>query len=103
MVLPALFASFIKKVQRPSPKKFVETSKSYYIDTDQVKKLELARGHLDYLDDIITQTKVELYIRIKPYYRFVEYISSLPGITELVQPLSLLLSKVKAGVLRVLS
>ena len=32
---------------------------------------------------MITQTEVELYIRIKPCYEFVEYISSLPGITEL--------------------
>ena len=32
---------------------------------------------------MITQTEVELYIRIKPYYEFVEYISSLPGVTEL--------------------
>ena len=28
----------------------------------------LARGHLEYLDDMITQTEVELYVRIKPYY-----------------------------------
>lgn len=61
----------------------IEAIKGYNIETDQAKKLKLARGHLDYLDDMITQTEVELYIRIKPYYEFVEYISSLPGITEL--------------------
>jgi hypothetical protein len=32
---------------------------------------------------MIKQTEIELYIRIKPYYEFVEYISSLPGITEM--------------------
>jgi len=32
---------------------------------------------------MISQTEVELYVRIRPYYEFVEYISSLPGITEL--------------------
>ncbi|MFA9466608.1 MAG: IS110 family transposase [Velocimicrobium sp.] len=29
------------------------------------------------------QTEVELYLRIKPYYEFVEYIASLPGIIKL--------------------
>lgn len=47
------------------------------------KKLELARGHLEYLDDMITQTEVELYVRIKPYYEFVELNSVMPGMTEL--------------------
>ena len=43
----------------------------------------MARAHLDYLDDMITQTEVELYVRIKPYYEFVEFVSSMPGMTEL--------------------
>ena len=32
---------------------------------------------------MITQTEVELYVRIKPYYEFVEFVSTMPGITEL--------------------
>jgi len=40
-------------------------------------------GHLEYLDDMITQTEVELYIRIKPYYEFVEFVATMPGMTEL--------------------
>ena len=32
---------------------------------------------------MITQTKVELYVRIKPYYEFVEFVSTMPGMTEL--------------------
>ena len=31
----------------------------------------------------ITQTEVELYVRIKPYYEFVGFVSTMPGITEL--------------------
>ena len=31
----------------------------------------------------ITQTEVELYVRIKPYYEFVEFVSTIPGMTEL--------------------
>lgn len=73
----------IKKNAKAKSEEIIEAIKGYNIETDQAKKLELARGHLDYLDDMITQTEVELYIRIKPYYEFVEYISSLPGITEI--------------------
>lgn len=73
----------IKKNAKVKSDDIIEAIKGYNIETDQAKKLELARGHLDYLDDMITQTEVELYIRIKPYYEFVEYISSLPGITEI--------------------
>ena len=73
----------IKKSAKAKSDEIIEAIKGYNIETDQAKKLELARGHLDYLYDMITQTEVELYIRIKPYYEFVEYISSLPGITEL--------------------
>ena len=73
----------IKKKAAKKSEEIIEAIKGYNIETDQAKKLELARGHLDYLDDMITQTEVELYVRIKPYYEFVEYISSLPGVTEL--------------------
>ena len=52
-------------------------SKATLLKTDQAKKLELARGHLEYLDDMITQTEVELYVRIKPYYKFVEFVSTI--------------------------
>ena len=40
-------------------------------------------GKYWYLDDMITQTEVELYVRIKPYYEFVEFVSTMPGMTEL--------------------
>jgi transposase len=73
----------IKKGAKAKSDEIIEAIKGYNIETDQYKKLELARAHLDYLDDMISQTEVELYVRIKPYYEFVEYISSLPGITEL--------------------
>ena len=73
----------IKKGAKAKSDEIIEAIKGYHIETDQYKKLELARAHLDYLDDMISQTEVELYVRFKPYYEFVEYISSLPGITEL--------------------
>jgi len=73
----------IKKGAKAKSDTIIEAIKGYNIGTDQAKKLELARGHLDYLDDMISQSEVELYVRIKPYYEFVDYISSLPGVSEL--------------------
>jgi len=73
----------IKKGAKAKSDTIIEAIKGYNIETDQAKKLELARDHLDYLDDMISQTEVELYVRIKPYYEFVDYISSLPGVSEL--------------------
>ena len=74
---------FIKKGAKSKSDEIIEAIKGYSIETDQAKKLELARGHLEYLDDMITQTEVELYVRIKPYYEFVEFVSTMPGMTEL--------------------
>ena len=48
-----------------------------------VSNVGIASGHLEYLDDMITQTEVELYVHIKPYYEFVEFVSTMPGMTEL--------------------
>lgn len=62
----------IKKGAKAKSDEIIEAIQGYSIETDQARKLELARGHLEYLDDMISQTEVELYVRIKPYYEFVE-------------------------------
>jgi len=66
----------------------------YNIESDQAKKLTLARNHLDYLENMIQQTELELYLRIKPYYEFVELVSSMPGMT----PLSAAITLAETGV-----
>ena len=73
----------IKKGAKAKSDEIIEAIKGYTIETDQAKKLELARAHLDYLDEMITQTEVELYVRIQPYYEYVEYVSTMPGMTKL--------------------
>ena len=73
----------IKKRATAKSDEIIEAIKGYNIETDQAKKLELARAHLEYLDNMITQTEVELYIRIQPYYEYVELVSTIVGITEL--------------------
>ena len=73
----------IKKGAKARSDEIIEAIKGYNIETDQAAKLELARGHLDYLNNMITETEVELYVRIKPYYEFVEFVATMPGMTEL--------------------
>ena len=73
----------IRKSAKAKSDDIIEAIKGYHIEPDQAKKLELARGHLDYLEGMITQTEVELYVRIRPSYEFVEYVSTMPGMTEL--------------------
>lgn len=73
----------IKKRATAKSDEIIEAIKGYNIETDQAKKLELARGHLEYLDNMITQTEVELYVRIQPYYEYVKLVSTIVGITEL--------------------
>lgn len=59
-----------------------KSSKGCNIETDQAKKLELARGHLEYLDGLITQTEAEFYVRMKPHYALSSSLSTMPGMTE---------------------
>lgn len=68
----------IKKGPKAKSDEIIEAIRGCNIETDQAKKPELGRSHLKYLDDMITQTEVELYVRIKPYYEFVEFVSSMP-------------------------
>ena len=75
--------NLMKKGAKSKSDDIIEAIKGYSIETDQAKKLELARAHLDYLEKMITQTEVELYVRIKPYYEFVEYLTTIPGITAM--------------------
>lgn len=73
----------IKKGAKAKSDDIIAAINGYTIEADQRLKMELARNHLDYLDEMITKTEVELYIRIKPYWHLVELIASMPGMTEI--------------------
>ena len=75
--------NLIRKRASAKSDEIIEAIKGYNIETDQAKKLELARAHLEYLDNMITQTEVELYVRIQPYYEYFKLVSTIVGITEL--------------------
>lgn len=73
----------IKKGAKAKSNDIIAAINGYTIEADQRLKMELARNHLDYLDEMITKTEVELFIRIKPYWHLVELIASMPGMTEI--------------------
>ena len=73
----------IRKNVKATSEEIIDAIKGYKIESDQAKKIELAQNHMEHLDAMITETEVELYARIKPYYEYVELLSSLPGVTPL--------------------
>jgi transposase len=73
----------IKKGAKAKSDEIIAAINGYTIEADQRLKFELARDHLDYLDEMITKTEVELYIRIRPYWQLVELIAAMPGMTEI--------------------
>jgi len=88
----------IKKGAKAKSNEIIEAIKGYNIESDQVKKLELAYSHLEYLDGMIAQSEVELYVRMKPYYKFVELVSTMPGMTELSSTIVLAETGVDMGI-----
>ena len=88
----------IKKGAKAKSDEIIEAIRGYNIESDQAKKLELARSHLEYLDSMITQSEVELYVRMKPYYKFVELVSTMPGMTELSSTIVLAETGVDMGI-----
>ena len=88
----------IKKGAKAKSDEIIEAIRGYNIESDQFKKLELAYSHLEYLDGMITQSEVELYVRMKPYYKFVELVSTMPGMTELSSTIVLAETGVDMGI-----
>lgn len=79
----------IQKGVKASFEDIMAAINGYTIESDQARKLTLARNHLEYLEEMIQQTELELYLRIKPYYEYVEYVSSMPGMTPLSSTIAL--------------
>lgn len=80
---PKAVKAMMRKGAKAKSDDIIKAIKGYKIETDQALKFNLAQDHLDYLTQAITQTEVELYARIAPYQSYVDYISTMPGITPL--------------------
>jgi len=73
----------IRKKAKAKSSDIIESIRGYKIEKDQALKLELARGHMEYLDEMIAKTETELYVRILPYLDIIGLISEMPGLTGL--------------------
>ena len=74
-------------IQKSAKKKtdlIIDSIRDCNIESDQRFKMLEAKNHMDYLDQAILRTEVELYTRIRPYMPIVQQITSqLPGIRQL--------------------
>jgi transposase len=79
--------SYCKTLINKSAKKktdlILESVRGCSIESDQRFKMDAARAHMAYLDDMILKTEAELFVRFQNDYALVELIASVPGITQL--------------------
>ena len=77
----------IKLIQKSAKKKtalILESIRGCRIESDQHFKMNEASAHMDYLDQAILRTEIELFSRIQPYMSIVEHLAAqLPGVTQL--------------------
>ena len=78
----------IEKLIRGTAKKktglILESIRDNRIGTDQRFKMSEVSNHLDYLEQSILKTEIELYTRIAPHMPIVTHLADqLPGVTEL--------------------
>lgn len=73
----------IKGRAKRNSKAIIDSIKDYEIKPDQALKLTLATSHLDYLEKLISETQVELFIRTKVFKNQIKLITELNGISEL--------------------
>jgi transposase len=64
------------------------------IEAEQRFKMNEAKAHTDYLNDMIAKAEAELYARTEPYRHLTEHLAGVPGITELSA--SLILAEIGA-------
>ena len=74
----------IQKSAKNKTELILESIRGCKVESDQRFKMNEARAHMDYLDQAVLRTEVELYARIQPHYHLVEHLSNqLPGISQL--------------------
>ena len=90
---PNFDANDCKKLIKGQAKKksteIIASIEGYSLGTDQRFKMTTAKAHLDYLDQVICDSEVELYARIQPHMDLVKRLSKLPGFSELSSSLIL--------------
>ena len=76
--------SLIQKTAKKKTELILDSIRDSRIESDQRFKMVEAKAHMDYLNNAILRTEVELYTRIQPYMTIVQHLANqLPGITQL--------------------
>ena len=74
----------IRKTAKKKTELILKSIRECRIESDQHFKMIEANSHMDYLDQAIIRTEIELFTRIQPYYGLVKHLSNqLPGISDL--------------------
>lgn len=73
----------IKGQAKKKSKDIIDSIKGYSISTDQKFKMSTAKAHLEYLDQLICNSEVELFARISSHDDLVKRIAKLPGLSDL--------------------
>ena len=85
-------------IQKSAKKKtdlILDSIRDSKIEPDQRFKMLEAKAHMDYLEDAILRTEIQLFNRMQPYMPIVQHLAGqLPGITELSA--SLIISEIGA-------
>jgi transposase len=75
--------SLIQKSAKKKTAQIIESIRDCSVKPDQKFKMDEANAHMDYLNQMIARSELELYVRMQPHYGLVELIAGLPGVTEL--------------------
>ena len=73
----------IQKAAKKKTDKIIESIRDCNISSDQRFKMNETKAHMDYLEQAIARTEVELFVRIKPYFGLIELLTGIPGIKPL--------------------
>lgn len=84
-----LCKSLVQQAAKKKMDKIIESIRGCSVPTDQKFKMEQAKAHMNYLDEVIARTEVELFIRMQPYLSLIDLVVSVPGIKELSSALIL--------------
>jgi len=75
--------TLIKKSAKKKTDLILQSVKGCSVESDQKYKMNAAMAHMEFLDNAIIKTETELFVRMQPYYHFVEHITNVPGVSQL--------------------
>lgn len=75
--------NLIRKGAKRKSDQTISSVRDRNVSADQKFKMQAAKAYMDYLDEMIATTEVELFVRMHPYLHLVDLVASVPGITQL--------------------